>query len=91
MLELILMRQEMGRPFAAPPGVPAERRARVARAFDRTLRDPDFRAEAERVQLEIDPLDARAIDELLASAYGAPKPVIVRAGALVDPFARKAD
>ena len=49
------------------------------------------RSEAERVQMEIDPLDARAIAELLASAYEAPKPVIARAGALVDPSTRKAD
>ncbi len=90
-LELILLRQEMGRPFAAPQDVPADRVGALRAAFAATLRDPDFRAEAERVQMEIDPLDARAIDDLLASAYGAPKPVIVRAGALVDPSTRKAD
>jgi hypothetical protein len=71
--------------------VPADRVGALRAAFAATLRDPDFRAEAERVQMEIDPLDARAIDDLLASAYGAPRPVIVRAGALVDPSTRKAD
>jgi tripartite-type tricarboxylate transporter receptor subunit TctC len=90
-LELILLRQEMGRPFAAPQDVPADRVDALRAAFAATMRDPDFRAEAERVQMEIDPLDARAIGELLASAYGAPKPVIARAGILVDPSARRAD
>ena len=39
-LELILMRQEIGRPVAAPPGVPAERLEVLRRAFDETMRDP---------------------------------------------------
>src|SRR6266705_3835408 len=55
-LELILIRQEAGRPFAAPPGVPADRLAALRRAFDATLQDLEFRADAEKVQLEIDPM-----------------------------------
>src|SRR5712692_9732207 len=55
-LELILIRQEAGRPFAAPPGVPADRLAALRRAFDATLKDAEFRLEAEKIQLEIEPL-----------------------------------
>src|SRR5262245_33168335 len=44
-LELILMRQEPGRPFAAPPGVPADRLAALRRAFDATLKDSSFLGE----------------------------------------------
>src|SRR5947209_1013407 len=44
-LELILIRQEAGRPFAAPPGVPLERVAVLRRAFDATLEDAEFRAD----------------------------------------------
>src|SRR5262249_13807238 len=47
-LELILIRQEAGRPFAAPPGVPADRLAALRRAFDATLADGEFRADADR-------------------------------------------
>ena len=43
-LELILIRQEAGRPFAAPPGVPADRLAALRRAFDATLGDAEFRS-----------------------------------------------
>jgi tripartite-type tricarboxylate transporter receptor subunit TctC len=88
-LELILLRQEMGRPFAAPPDVPPERVAALRAAFDATLKDKDFLAEADKVQLEIDPLAADRIATLLAGAYGAPKPIIARAAALVDPSAHK--
>ena len=50
------IRQEMGRPFALPPGVPADRIAMLRRAFEDTMRDPAFIAEAAKVSLEIDPL-----------------------------------
>ena len=88
MLELILIRQEAGRPFAAPPGVPPERVAVLRRAFDATLEDAEFRVDAARAQLEIEPLAAAEIDGLLATAYGAPKPIVHKAAALVEPSGR---
>src|SRR4030088_1265716 len=68
-LELILIRQEAGRPFAAPPGVPAERLAALRRAFDATLADAEFRADAEKAQLAIEPLTARQIETFLCQVY----------------------
>src|SRR5499426_2469638 len=47
-LNLVLIGQAMARPFAAPPGIPADRKAALIAAFDRTTKDPDFLAEAER-------------------------------------------
>jgi tripartite-type tricarboxylate transporter receptor subunit TctC len=81
-LELILIRQEMGRPFALPPGVPADRIATLRRAFDATLKDPGFVAEAQKLNLEIDPLTGAEIEGLLRKAYGAPKAVIAEAAEL---------
>jgi tripartite-type tricarboxylate transporter receptor subunit TctC len=82
-LELILIRQEMGRPFAAPPGVPAERIVLLRQAFDDTLKDPQFLADAKRLQMEIDPLTGDDIEKLLKTAYSAPAPIVARAAALV--------
>ena len=84
-LELILIRQEMGRPFAAPPGVPADRVQALRAAFEATLGDGDFLAEARQAQLEIEPLSGQRIDELLAGAYGAPRAIIDKAAALLNP------
>jgi tripartite-type tricarboxylate transporter receptor subunit TctC len=84
-MELILMRQEAGRPFAAPPGTPADRVAALRQAFEETLRDPDFVAEAEKMKLEIDPISGQAIARLLQKAYAAPKRIVQRAAALVEP------
>jgi tripartite-type tricarboxylate transporter receptor subunit TctC len=87
-LELILIRQEAGRPFAAPPGVPADRLAALRRAFDATLADDEFRADAQKAQLEIEPLAAAEIETLLATAYDAPNAIVQRAAALVEPSGR---
>jgi tripartite-type tricarboxylate transporter receptor subunit TctC len=88
-LELILMRQEIGRPVAAPPGVPADRLELLRRAFDETMRDPEFLAEAEKLQLEIEPLSAREIDALLAKAFATPKAIVAQAAELIEPSAPK--
>ena len=88
-MELILMRQEAGRPFAAPPGVPADRIAALRTAFQETLRDPAFVAEAQKTQLEIEPMTGEEIEAMLAKAYAAPKAIVQRAAALVEPGAAK--
>jgi tripartite-type tricarboxylate transporter receptor subunit TctC len=91
LLELILIRQEAGRPFAAPPGVPADRLAALRQAFDATVKDPEFLAEAGKAQMEVEPLSAGEIDTLLATAYRASQPIIRRAAALVEPSVRAPD
>jgi tripartite-type tricarboxylate transporter receptor subunit TctC len=88
-LELILMRQELGRPLAAPPGVPADRLEVLRRAFDDTMKDPEFLAEAAKLQLEIEPLSAHEIDTLLANAFATPKAIVRQAAELIDPSAQK--
>jgi tripartite-type tricarboxylate transporter receptor subunit TctC len=89
-MELILLRQEAGRPFAAPPGVPADRVEALRQAFAETLKDPAFIAEAEKTELEIDPLTGQEIEKMLATAYAAPKTIVQRAAALVEPSAPNA-
>jgi tripartite-type tricarboxylate transporter receptor subunit TctC len=84
-LELILIRQETGRPMAAPPGVPADRLAVLRTAFDETMKDPEYLAEAAKVQMEIDPLSAAQIDKLLATAYSTPRSIVQQAAELIEP------
>jgi hypothetical protein len=81
-LELILIRQEMGRPFALPPRVPADRVQILRQAFQDTLKDAQFLAEAAKLQLEIDPLTGADIEALLMKAYSAPKPIVERVAPL---------
>src|SRR5262249_17284767 len=78
-LKLMLIGQAMARPFAAPPGIPADRKAALISAFERTTKDPDFLAEAEKLNFEVNPVGADKLDALLAEAYAMPKDVIAKA------------
>jgi predicted outer membrane repeat protein len=78
-LELIVLPQEFGRPFLAPPGVPADRMAIYRQAFQAVLKDPQFLAESAKQRLSIEPLDDRQIVALLDRAYAAPKRIHDRA------------
>ncbi len=84
-LELILIRQETGRPLATAPGAPPERLAALRKAFDETMRDPEFLADAERNQMEIEPLTGAQIDAFLEKAYATPPDIVAQAAALLDP------
>lgn len=76
--QILDYREIMGRPFVAPPGVPGERLAALRRAFNDTVRDPEFRAEAARRNLEIEPTDHQAIEAMIANAYSMPAEVVKR-------------
>jgi tripartite-type tricarboxylate transporter receptor subunit TctC len=78
-LKLVLIGQAMARPFAAPPGIPADRKAALIAAFDRTTKDPEFLAEAQRLNFDVNPVPADKLDALLAEAYATPKDVIAKA------------
>jgi tripartite-type tricarboxylate transporter receptor subunit TctC len=75
-LELILSQQAMGRPFAAPPNVPAERVAALRRAFAQAITDPDFMAEADKLKLEIALVDGQTLQTMVEHMFQAPKDVV---------------
>ncbi len=70
-MELIFARQVMGRPYLAPPGTPPERLEALRRAFDATTTDPEFLADAARIDLELNPVSGEDIEALLARIYAA--------------------
>jgi tripartite-type tricarboxylate transporter receptor subunit TctC len=68
-LKLIFGRQVMGRPFAAPPGVPKDRVEVLRKAFMDTMADKDFLAEAEKAKFEITPVSGGTIENLVLDVY----------------------
>jgi tripartite-type tricarboxylate transporter receptor subunit TctC len=78
-VKLVLVSQEIARPFAAPPGLPADRRTALIAAFDQTMKDSAFLAEAMTQGLDVDPVSAAAIDALLAEVYATPKSITDKA------------
>jgi tripartite-type tricarboxylate transporter receptor subunit TctC len=75
-LDLILTQQVMGRPFAAPPGVPAERVAALRQAFVQTLKDRELLAEADKLALEINLVDGETLQAMVERMFKAPKDVV---------------
>ena len=82
-LRLIVSRQHIARPFAAPPDVPAERVAALRKAFDAVMRDADFLAEAKRLALEVRPASGTDVQALFAEIYAAPPAVVAQASKLI--------
>ena len=78
-LKLLLVSQEMARPFAAPPEIPADRKAALIAAFNATMKDADFLAEAAKLDFDVRPVDASTIDALLTEVYQTPKDVLAKA------------
>lgn len=77
-LRLIFATQEMGRPFAAPPGIPADRAAVLRQAFQQALKDKDLIAEAAKQHLEIEPISGEEITKLMVELYETPKDIVER-------------
>jgi tripartite-type tricarboxylate transporter receptor subunit TctC len=80
---LIFARQVMGRPFLAPPGLPKDRAEALRRAFDDTMKDPEFLADATRTQLEITPVAGEEVEKLVTELYQTPKPVADKAAEFI--------
>ncbi|MBX9739145.1 MAG: hypothetical protein K2X62_03690, partial [Beijerinckiaceae bacterium] len=81
--EMAFVEQVMGRPFVLPPGVPQDRIDALRKAFDATMKDKDFLAEAQKQGMEIDPVSGARINELLDQVYSAPAEVATRVRDLV--------
>ena len=85
LLELMVGPTAMARPFVAPPALPASKATLLRRAFDATMQDPEFRAEAARLQADLAPTAGEDVQKLVARLYATPRPVIDRVKKLLVP------
>ncbi len=72
-----------GRPLLAPPDTPLDRVEALRAAFAATLVDPQFVAEAQRINMEIQPMGADAVAKLVGEILHTPAPVVERARILL--------
>jgi len=75
-LRLAFTPQLWGRPYAAPPDLPPERARALRDAFQATMRDPAFVAEAKEMSLDIDPFSGEEMARLIAGLYALPADII---------------
>jgi hypothetical protein len=82
-IEFLYAGQGIGRPFIAPPDLPPDRLKMLRDAFDATMTDPEFIAEAKLRKLTLDPEDGEHLEALIQKTYATPKPIIDRIAKLI--------
>jgi len=83
-LRLVFARQVMGRPIVAPQDIPEDRVAALRKAFMETMRDPKFRAEADKAQLEVEAVSGEEVQDLVNETYKTPAEVVAKVTKLVS-------
>jgi tripartite-type tricarboxylate transporter receptor subunit TctC len=78
-MQLVSSAPALGQPYVAPPGVPAERLAMLRKAFDATLKDPAFLADAEKIRFEVEPMAADETTRIVRETINAPPDVVAKA------------
>jgi len=87
-LRLVLGRQAMARPFAAPPDLPEDRKQALRKAFDATMADAEFLAEARQRGLEVNPVSGADIDKLVDELYRTPTDIVAEVHKMISEGAR---
>ena len=82
-IELLLSRLSLGRPFIAPPDLPPERLAILRTAFEKMLQDPELLADAQKSGLPIQPILAQEAEDILRRLYQYPQKIVERTRRLV--------
>jgi tripartite-type tricarboxylate transporter receptor subunit TctC len=82
-LDLITLRQEIGRPYLAPPGLPKDRLKILQTSFQTMLKDPGFLKEAERANIVIDPSTPEECQAVVKDGYAASPDIVAKARAIL--------
>jgi len=83
-LRLMLARLEYGRPFFLPPNVPAPRVEALRRAFDATMKDAEYVAEADRLKIDLDPLAGEQVAQLVEQVSRTPRQTVEKVRAALE-------
>ena len=84
-LELVVSQTVFHRSYIAPPETPPEQLAILRKAFDDTMTDKAFLADAEKVSIDIDPLSGAKVQDVVAKLYAAPPAIVERARKAIRP------
>ena len=83
-LKFISSDMGVSRAFVTTPGVPPERLAALRHAFDALMKDPDFLADAAKIQMDIAPSSGDVAEKVAESILSTPAPIVARAKALME-------
>jgi tripartite-type tricarboxylate transporter receptor subunit TctC len=89
-MEIVLSRQTMGRPYAAPPGISDEHAAVLRGAFDQMLKDQEFLVDADKSKIELnDPMPGEKINALIDRMFKVSDVTLKKLRSSLDPNNRK--
>jgi tripartite-type tricarboxylate transporter receptor subunit TctC len=78
-LTLLTAGAVVGRPYLAPRAVPADRLAALRTAFDATMKDPEFLAEAAKQRLLVTPMTGAEVESFIKDLYRTPPDIVAAA------------
>ncbi|MGE5538529.1 MAG: Bug family tripartite tricarboxylate transporter substrate binding protein [Gemmatimonas sp.] len=84
-IKLIVSQQVFGRPYILPPGTPADRATILRAAFDATVKDKAFLADAEKARITISPTSGDKVQALVKELYATPKRIVDKAKSATTP------
>jgi tripartite-type tricarboxylate transporter receptor subunit TctC len=74
----------LGRPYLAPPGVPADRVAALRASFEATMKDPAFLADAKQIRLDVAVTGGEELQKIAAGLVHTRSDVLARAKAALE-------
>jgi tripartite-type tricarboxylate transporter receptor subunit TctC len=83
--ELVVSQQSFERPYFVAHGTPPELAAILRTAFDATMSDPQFLADAQKVGVDVSPLPGARVQTLVEKLYSTPKDIVERAKQAIRP------
>jgi tripartite-type tricarboxylate transporter receptor subunit TctC len=84
-VEFVLSQQVFHRSFIAPPGTAPAQLAILRKAFDDTMKDPQFLADAAKLRIDVAPLSGARVQEVVRNLYASPPAVVDLARAAINP------
>jgi tripartite-type tricarboxylate transporter receptor subunit TctC len=84
-VELVIGQQVFQRSYIAPPGVAPEQLAVLRKAFDETMKDPQYLADADKMRIDISPLPGARVQEIVLKLHATPKNIVEKARAAIRP------
>ena len=82
-LKLLSASTTIGRPLFTSPGVPEERVKALRAAFQATMKDPEFLADAEKRGFDINPVSGEEMQKIVVDIVATPKAVADRLQSII--------
>jgi hypothetical protein len=84
-VELVIGQQAFQRSYIAPPGVAPDALKILRTAFDDTMKDPQYLADADKLRIDISPLPGAKVQEIVQKLHSTPKDIVEKARAAIRP------